>query len=50
MVNNLGKLPSELQINCSMLQIDTENSATGKRSNNISVEILSLGYEEHEEM
>ena len=29
MINNLGTPPSELQINFGVLQIDTENSATG---------------------
>ena len=29
MINNLGTPSSELQINFGMLQIDTENSATG---------------------
>ena len=30
MINNLGTPSSELQINFGVLQIDTENSATGK--------------------
>ena len=30
MINNLGTPSSELQINFGVLQIDTENSSTGK--------------------
>ena len=37
-INNLGIPSSELQINFGMLQIDTENSATG----NMPIEIKGL--------
>ena len=36
MINNLGTQSYELQINFGVLQIDTENSATGRLRNNMS--------------
>ena len=46
MINNLGTPSSDVQINFGVLQIDTENSATGIFSNffykNINAEVLPV--------
>ena len=41
MINNLGTSLSELQINFGVLQIDTENSATGVRGEFNSSHVVS---------
>ena len=49
MINNLGTPSSKVQINFGVLQIDTENSATGvlvtKELLQLTMSIKSLGYE-----